>query len=125
MVRETVNGVMERLGIPYQYGEYEDVGDGIPDCYFVGLCQELPVSDESGMQGGQFVLSGWGKTPEALATLLTHCKTLRAEFDRPVHVSGEGGAVVLEYSRANEVPSDAEGVHRIEINLDYHEWRVI
>lgn len=126
MIREVINDQMEALGIPFQYGEeYEDLGDGIPDCYYVGWCSESPLATESLMQSGQLVLSGWSKTPGAYADLIAFQERLKAQFFGPVHFKTDKGAAVLEWSHESIIPSDVENVHRREAYLNYYEWSVI
>lgn len=126
MIREVINDQMESLGIPFQYGEeYEDLGDGIPDCYYVGRCSPSPLASESPMQSGQLVLSGWSKTIEAYDDLVGFQERLKAFFFSPVRFKTDKGAAVLEWSHENVIPSDVENVHRREAYLNYYEWSVI
>ena len=126
MIKEAIFKLMQEKGIPYQYEEFQDVGEGIPDCYFVGEAVESPTSDESGICAGTFILDGWAKTPAASADLLEHQERIKRDFMQPVHFSDEElGAAVICYSFTTDVPSDAEGVTRREINLTYSEWSVI
>lgn len=112
---------MQQMGIPYQYGEFRDLGDGIPDCYFVGEAIETPTVDESGIVSGTFVLDGWAKTPAAHALLIEHQERIKRDLMRPVHVSNGMGAAILSYSRSLDVPSDVENVTRCEIDITYSE----
>lgn len=124
MIEEIVNREMGALGIPYQYWEFEDLGDGIPDCYYVGEKLEDPSTQEDGRESGTFVLSGWSKSPSGQQGLAESHKAIKARFKAPLHVRTAAGAVVVEYSGTTHVPSDAEGVHRLETNLNYYEWSV-
>lgn len=126
MIKEAVYLLMKQKGIPYQYEEFRDVGEGIPDCYFVGEAVEAPTISESGICSGTFILSGWAKTPAAKADLLAYQERIKRDFMDPVHFSDEKlGAAVISYSFTTDVPSDVEGVTRREINLTYSEWSVI
>lgn len=126
MIREVINDQMAELGIPYQFGEeFEDVGEGIPDCYYVGSCSESPLATESAMQSGQIVLSGWSKTLATYADLIEYQKRIKTRFFSPVHFRTDKGAAVLEWSHENVIPSDVENVHRREAYLNYYEWSVI
>ena len=124
MIEEIVNREMEALGIPYQYWEFENLGDGIPDCYYVGEKLEGPSSQEDGRESGTFILSGWCKAPAALQELRRFQRAVKDRFRDPLRVRTVAGAVVVEYSGTTHVPSDAEGVHRLETNLNYYEWSV-
>lgn len=124
MIKEAVYQLMRQRGVPYQYGEFRDVGEGIPDCYFVGEAVEIPTIDEGGMVSGTFVLNGWAKTPAAHAALIEHQERIRRDFMEPVHVSNDMGAAVIAYSHAIDVPSDVENVMRCEVNLTYSEINI-
>ncbi|MEG1906849.1 MAG: hypothetical protein RR178_05225 [Gordonibacter sp.] len=122
MIEAIINAQMEALWIPYQYWEYADVGEGIPDVYFVGENIEDPVAQEDGRVSGLFVLSGWSY--RGLAPLQEHQKAIKRRFMEPQRVATGDGAAVVEYSHASGIPSDIEGLCRLEINLNYYEWSV-
>ena len=119
MIRETINDQMEQLGIPYEFWEYS----GDARCYFVGEELEAPQSQEDGCQGGTFVLSGWSRI--GLPALHDFQRLVKRRFSAPLSVRTDAGAVYIEYSHTTSVPSDVEGVCRLEINLNYKEWSVI
>lgn len=120
MILEAVNGLMDGLGIPYMYWEFEYDGD-LPDLYFVGENIESPAMQEDGMQAGDFILSGWSRSgPQPLIDAKRAIR--RKTGGMPLVVNGDGGSVAIEYSHAIGVPSDVEGVCRLEIHINYHEW---
>lgn len=121
MIRQAVNDLMDSLGIPYMFWEYQ--ADEIPGCYFVGEELEDPATQEDGCISGAFVLSGWSH--QGLPILHDYQRLLKRSLVEPLRVRTDDGAVVIEYSHSTGVPSDAEGVCRLEINLKYHEWSVI
>lgn len=120
MIRKAVNDLMSSLAIPYMFWEYE--ADEIPGCYFVGEEMEDPATQEDGCVSGTFVLSGWSR--KGLPILHDHQSLVKRRLKEPLHVRTDEGAVVIEYSHSTGVPSDVEGVCRLEINLKYHEWSV-
>ena len=119
MIYEVVKEQMDALGVPYQYGEFYEP----PNTYAVGECIESPVISES-CASGSFILGLWSKPFVGLTPLLDIRDTLRARFGNGVRIADERGAVVIEYSHAMQVPSDVDGVWRLEVNLNYTEWRV-
>lgn len=123
MIKEIVNELMESLGLAYQYWEYEDLGDGIPDCYFVGERMPDPVYDESGSEGGTFVVSGWSSS--GASPLDAAEESIKRALEGPggdVRRSGDGWACAVWYVQALDVPSDVDGRCRVEYTLGYREW---
>lgn len=119
MILEVMKEQMDALGVPYQYGEFCEP----PNAYVVGECIESPMTSES-CESGSFVLGLWSKHFVGIGPLLDIRDALRARFGRGVRIADDRGAVVIEYSHATQVPSDVDGVWRIEVNLNYTEWRV-
>lgn len=125
MIKEAVNELMESLGLPYQYWEYQDTGDGIPGCYFVGERMPDPDPDEDGGESGSFVLSGWSRSG---LDLLDEAEALiKGRLNHPgdLRMQDGLGSCVMWYSHASDVPSDAEGVCRVEFTINYTEWSVV
>ncbi|MEG0991345.1 MAG: hypothetical protein RSN88_10830 [Gordonibacter sp.] len=123
MIKSVINDLMESLDLPYQYWEYEDLGEGIPSSYFVGERMPDSVGDESGGEGGMFVLSGWSRG--GLVPLVSAESAIKAVLDAPggdVRFAGEGGACVVWYLQSQDIPSDVEGMCRMEVTLGYREW---
>lgn len=123
MIKEVVSSLMESLGLPYMYWEFEDTGDGIPGCYFVG--ERLPdrIGDESPGEGGTFVVSGWSSV--GLDPLDEAEAAIREALSAPggdLRRSGDGWACAVWYMQAQDVPSDVEGRRRVEFTLGYEEW---
>ena len=118
MILDCVKDLMSELGLPYAFWEWP--GD-IPDLYFVGELLEDSSNAEDGRASGQVILSGWSKS-SGVSPLLDARDTVRAALQVPRRVKTGTGAVVLEYSHAEGVPSDVEGAARMEIYIDYNEW---
>lgn len=106
MIRQAVNDLMDSLGIPYMFWEYQ--ADEIPGCYFVGEELEDPATQEDGCISGAFVLSGWSH--QGLPSLHDYQRLLKLQSRGNRSASEQTmGAVVIEYSHSTGVPSDAEG----------------
>lgn len=119
MIKEVVNERMGALGLPYAYWEYRSMRGKPATLYFVGERIEAPQTQEDGARSGTFVLSGWSRN--GIAPLDEAEEKIRAEFD-DMRVSSALGACTVSYSHASEVPSDVEGMCRVEFTLDYKEW---
>lgn len=125
MTRELLTAVKDRLDIaeiPYQYETYQTAGK-LPPVYCVGHCSSSPVTEESGMLSGTFLLTLVGTSWEALVTARE--RICRA-FPRVsgYTVSGDNYEAVLFFSSAVAVPCDDARMKKIQINLKYREWSV-
>lgn len=123
MIKSVVNDLMGSLGLNYQYWEFEDIGEGIPSCYFVGERVPSPVDDEGGSESGDFILSGWSRS--GLTDLDAAESALKALLNAPggdYRVTNDDGACVVWYSHTVDVPSDVDGMCRVEMTLGYREW---
>lgn len=121
MILEAVNAIMESLDLPYMYWEYEFNGDE-PPLYFVGERIESPATSEDGKRSGQFIISGWSRAN--LSPLLSADAAIRRAMFETIRASGHSGCAVIEYSHSSDIPSDVEGLCRMEIYLNYNEWSV-
>lgn len=125
MTKELMAAVKERLEtaeIPYQYETYQTAGK-LPPVYCVGHCSSSPVTEESGVMSGTFLLTLVGTSWDALVNARE--KICRA-FPRVsgYSTSGDNYAVVLFFNSAVAVPCDDARLKKIQINLKYIEWRV-
>ena len=69
MTKELMAAVKERLEtaeIPYQYETYQTAGK-LPPVYCVGHCSSSPVTEESGVMSGTFLLTLVGTSWDAFA----------------------------------------------------------
>lgn len=120
MILEAINREMDALGVPYQYWEFFEP----PDVYAVGELLEDPSTSEDGSQRGTLVVSCWSKHFVGIDPLLDIKDKVRRRYTPDRRIRTDEGAVVIEYSHASAVPSDAEGVARLDITLNYAEWSV-
>lgn len=123
-MKETMNkvaGLMDLLGLPYQYGEYDQSVEEA-DVYFVGDAVD-DGTGEDGSRAGYFTLSGWS-LGEGLEPLVGAREAIRNALRGGLRAATDTGAVVLEYGASQGVPSDAAGVFRLEITLNFIEWSV-
>lgn len=116
MIKEVVAAQMDALGLPYAYWEFPRDGE---QAYYVGERVESQQTQEDGARRGTFTISGWsyaGPSPLDEAESL-----LRSAF-ADLRVRDALGTCCVGYSHATEVPSDVEGMCRVDYALDYIEW---
>lgn len=121
MILRVVNDLMGGLGLAYEFGELHCDGDP-PPLYFVGDLIEAPAIQEDWRESGQVVLGGWSRA--GVQPLLDARDAVRSALGGSLRATGADGAVVVEYSHSTLPPSDVEGIDRLEISLNYYEWRV-
>ena len=117
MVLEFIKEQMENLEVPYRFWEW--VGNP-PQTYFVGEYTGTDAMSESGEIQGEFVLSGFSRS--GYADLLTYNDKIYKRFRNGERIYRNGKSAVVCYSHSLTVPSDLEGVKRLEIYLNTHEW---
>ena len=125
MTRELLAAVKARMdtaGVPYQYETYQTSGK-LPPVYCVGHCSSSPVTEESGMLSGTFLLTLVGTSWDALTTAR---ERICCAFPRVARysTSDDEYAAVLFFSSAVAVPCDDARLKKIQINLKYIEWSV-
>lgn len=117
-----VHAQMQEAGVPYQYGVYRTEG-ALPEVYAVGHYSGSPVTEESGMLSGTFLLTlvgtSWAKLEQA------HEK-IRCSFPRigGHRVFREAYGIVICYDNAVAVPCDDAAIKKIQVNLKCKEWSV-
>lgn len=125
MTKELMAAVKERLEtaeIPYQYETYQTAGK-LPPVYCVGHCSGSPITEESGMMSGTFLLTLVGTSWDALVTARERiCRAF--PIVSGYSTSGDNYAVLLYYDSATAIPCDDARMKKIQINLKYREWSV-
>lgn len=119
MIKEVVDERMGAIGLPYAYWKYKHMHGKHDPLYFVGERIEAPQTQEDGARSGTFVLSGWSRN--GIDPLDKAEEKIRDEFD-DMRVSNALGTCTVNYSHASEIPSDVEGMCRVEFTLNYTEW---
>lgn len=110
-------------GINYEYGWY--TSDEIQYPYWVGEYAETEGTTEDGVREGQIMLTGTN-----MGTALD-LERDRAKIERAFpRVEGkaveiEGGYACFWYANALTVPVDVEDLTRLQININFKEWRVL
>lgn len=117
MVLEFIKEQMADLNIPYHFWEWS--GD-VPQTYFVGEFTEASSYSEDGLIEGELTLSGF--TRGTYADLDAMRDKIYTRFRNGERLYRNGKGVVVEYSHAMTVPTDLEGVKRIDIYLSTFEW---
>ena len=115
-----IAGLMERIGIPYAFMEWETE---IPDLYFVGEYMDEPslTREESGLQESTFILRGFTRKGWALL------EQAKAKIEKTVNVTAileDGSGIAVFYDTAQPVPTGDHELKSIKINLDIQERKV-
>ena len=114
MLLEFMARQMQALELPYEYWRWTDAD--IPDVYFTGDASGTATGDEDRSVDGTFTLAGHSYKGE-LPLEQWHRK-IRTHFADWVH----GGGVAAKYAGFRYVPTDLEGLSRIEIDIETKEW---
>lgn len=117
MVLEFIKEQMDDLNVPYRFWEW--TGEP-PETYFVGEFTETGGNSEDGAIEGEITLSGFTRGTYADLDALRDKIYLRFRNGERTVKNGKG--VVVTYSHAMTVPSDLEGVKRMNIYLSTFEW---
>ena len=91
---------------------------------FVGEYSEETPLTEDGLEQGVFILTG--TTNNSLMELETFKETIKTLFpdDATTAILDNGSGVAVSYSNSFPVPTGEQGLFRIQINLNYKEWKV-
>ena len=118
-----ISKAMSDLGIEYDIGEYSKTPIVYP--YFVGEFTTSEPTTEDGLHEGTFILNGfhrgsWLKLIEAQEKIENRfCWTASTPS-----IVDDGSAVVVFYVGSQIVPTGDMELKRIQINLQFKEWRV-
>lgn len=115
-----ISDLMERLGIPYAFMEWEDE---IPDYYFVGeyMDNPSPTREESGLQESTFILRGFTRKSWLLL------EQAKAKIEKNVGITAildDGSGIAVFCAPAQPVPTGDHELKSIKINLDIQERKV-
>jgi hypothetical protein len=108
--------------VPYQYGEWTTK---VKYPYYVGELIEEPPTTEDGLCQYSFILTGFCRGKESIATFERDKKTLRGHFSPIFGLSGEtdDGVVIIFYDNAFYVPAGEAELYKIQINFTIKEWK--
>jgi hypothetical protein len=110
---------LENLNVPYEFGAWTDTP--IPAVYFTGEFEETEADPETQQMIGRFTLAGHSYDGRLL--LDAYCSSLQAHFGGGVRVADEDGGKAVWYAGSQYVPTQLEGLDRIEIYFTTMEWR--
>lgn len=116
-----VSDLMERIGIPYAFGEWKEKP---PDRYWVGsyIEPETLTREENGRQDITFILrgyarGGWMLLEQDKAKIETHASQAA--------VLPDGTGIAVSYAGGDIVPTADSEIVSMKINLEIQEWSVI
>lgn len=121
-----IDDAMEAMGFNYELDEYQvPEGEEPPDMYFVGEYQEVPSTNEDGMQETAFIIAGFNRG--RLLPLEEAKRKIKKYFPSAggrVAITDSGSAVAIFYANAFSVRTGNAEIKKIEINLTVKEWSV-
>lgn len=110
---------MSQLEIPYEFWEWTD---DVPTEYWIGEFLEEPTDTEDGKRSYTFVLTG--TTRGSFLGLEQTRQKIEKHFRHGITDADANRGIAVHYSNATPLPTDAEGIRRLEINLSVTEWKV-
>lgn len=116
-----INTCLENASVPYEFMRWTKT---LTFPFFVGEYSEETPLTEDGLEQGVFILTG--TTNNSLMELETFKETIKALFpdDATTAILDNGSGVAVSYSNSFPVPTGEQGLFRIQINLNYKEWKV-
>ena len=125
-VLNIISNAMVSLGLNYGFGEYT-VGEDeeAPEVYFVGEYDEIPSTNEDGMQETTFILTGFSRGPWlALENAKEKIQEYFPQVGGKTVTAENGSAVAIFYGNSLVVPTGDAELKKMQINLDTKEWSV-
>lgn len=114
-----MNSELEKIGLNYQFDEWKS--GSIPNTYWVGEYNEAGEADD-GSDETTFILTG--TTTQSRLILEVQKDMIKKHFDKLTAILDSGSGVAVDYSNAFPVPTGAEDIRRIQINMTIKEWTV-
>ena len=116
-----INTCLENASVPYEFMRWTKT---LTVPFFVGEYSEETPLTEDGLEQGVFILTG--TTNNSLMELETFKETIKTLFpdDATTAILDNGSGVAVSYSNSFPVPTGEQGLFRIQINLNYKEWKV-
>lgn len=114
-----MNSEMEKIGLDYEFDEW--TSDPIPSVYWVGEYNEAGAADD-GSDETSFILTG--TTTESRLVLEIQKDMIKKHFNKLTAILDSCSGIAVDYNNAFGVPTGAEGIKRVQINLTIKEWTV-
>lgn len=121
-VLKYINSELQKIKVPYEFGEWTSK---VVYPYFVGEYTEVTPLNEDGQEEKTFILNGFTRK-SAL-----EFEKIKAKIQK--HFPAVGGrtavlddcsGIAVFYSNSNYIPTNVEGLKRIQINLTVKIWKV-
>lgn len=119
-VLQYVSDLMERIGIPYAFGEWKERP---PDRYWTGtyIEPEMLTREEDGQQDYTFILRGYTR---GSWLLLEQDKAKIEANASSTAILPDGSGIAVFYAGADVVPTFDSDVVSMKINLTIKKWSV-
>ncbi len=111
-----LNQMFTKAVIPYQYGIWKG-SQTYP--YFVGSLQETNYRYEDNHSTIYFTISGWSRSS---ITELLEIGTQIKKLFRDLQIITNDKCFHIRYGDVMEIPTDVEGLYRIDITLNIDAW---
>lgn len=121
-ILKMVSDGMETIGIEYGFVEYSGNNNGkVVYPYFVGEYTEAEPMTEDGMHEFTFMLTGFSR--DSWLTL-ENAKEAIEEYFNKTAITDSGSGVAVSYAGSLIVPTGDAELKKIQINLNFKEWKV-
>ena len=119
---EFVSDLMEKIGIPYAFGDWEDKP---PDRWWVGsfIEPESQTLEENGRQDVTIILRGYARGKGKRMLLVQDKKKIKTHASQTA-VFPDGTGIAVSYAGGDFVPTADSDIVSMKINLDIIEWSV-
>lgn len=118
-----LKGLLESMGIPYEFMQWEWKSGQPPDYYFVGsyIEHESQTLEEDGHQEHTFILRGYTRKEWLL---LEQAKSKIKKNISKTAILPNGNGIAIFYASTTQVPTGDMALKSIKINLSVQEWSV-
>lgn len=119
-VLKIVSEELDNIGVPYEFMQWTS---DVQYPYFVGEYSEVPSVTEDGYKEGTLILTGttkgsWLELERIRANIEKHFPAVYG-----LRRSTDTGTVVIMYGNSFPVPTGEADLKRIQINLEFREWK--
>lgn len=115
-----INRCIESLNIPYEFLQWTD---DLTFPYFVGEYSESEITEEDGKDESTFIITGISNSSYlSLVEIKDKIKKLFT-YHGKMAILESGSGIAISYMSSFTIPTNEQGLYRLQINLSVKEWR--